>query len=248
MKQYDMKTYDTISEAYLGTLADVLDNPDYVCAPRGLPIREKLDYMFRVLHPTVEPIKTLDPERNAVIESYTKKEMDLYNSCSNRVEDFEKASKFWKHLANADGTINSAYGYLIWKNKSIGNMQFEGIMRTPWEYAIESLRKDKDTRQAILRFSLPEHQYMTNKDVTCTLSANFLIRDNKLHLSVVMRSNDLQKGLTYDAGFFISLIYRAIEELKDIYPDLTCGHYTHMSHSMHLYEKDVPTILKMLGR
>src|ERR1035437_3704630 len=147
-----MKIYDNIHEAYLGTLEDVFHNPDYRSAPRGLPIREKIDYSFRVLSPTSEPIITKDLERNKVIEDYTRREMELYNSCSNRVEDFAKASKFWEKLANPDGTINSAYGYLIWYKRSHGNpayeswgdkgngvvMDFSAGSYTPWEWARDS--------------------------------------------------------------------------------------------------------------
>ena len=75
-----------------------------------------------------------------------------------------------------------------------------------------------------------------------------LIRDNKLHLSVVMRSNDLMKGLVYDLPWFISLMDKMVTDLKPTYPDLIKGEYRHMSHSMHIYEKDEAAILKMLGK
>lgn len=263
-----MKVYQTVSEAYLGTLADIWENPDYRCAPRGQPIREKLDYSFKVMNPTSDPIITKDLERNKVIVDYTSKEMELYNSCSNKVEDFAKASKFWEKLANPDGTINSAYGYLIWKNKSHYNKEYEcgsGIggqscsstneyvhkmkeyKRTPWMWCIQALKADKDTRQAILRFSLPEHFWVGNKDMTCTLHGNWLIRDNKLHLSVVLRSNDWNKGILFDMPFFCSLMDKMLEELKPCYPTLTKGHYTHTAHSAHIYEKDEKIIINMLG-
>lgn len=250
-----MKTYNNIHEAYLETLKDIYYNPDFKSAPRGLPIREKTDYSFRVLNPSDEPIVTKDLERNKVIASYTAKETELYNSCANTAAEFGKASKFWLSLANPDETVNSAYGYLIWKNRSHGNPRFEvgnperdyGSMRTPWEWAKQSLIQDKDTRQAIARFSLPEHQWMGNKDQTCTMHANFLIRNDQLHLSVVMRSNDLWLGLTYDLPWFMSLIDRMVEELKPTYPNLTKGTYTHTVHSLHIYERDEAKILKALG-
>ena len=247
------------SEAYLQALREVWHKPDFFCAPRGLRIREVIDYSFTVLHPDSNPIVTNDPERNLVIADYTQKETELYDGCSNSVEDFAKASKFWKHLANPDGTVNSAYGYLIWKNKSHGNpfyengnysyqdKYYEQWMRTPWEWCVESLKQDKDTRQAILRFSLPEHAWVGVKDFTCTMHGNFLIRDDKLYFTVTMRSNDLMKGLVYDLPWFVSLMDKMVEELKPIYPDLTKGSYTHLSHSMHIYEKDSPAILSMLG-
>lgn len=252
------KKYLTTSDAYVGSLTDVWHNAEYKCAPRGMPIRECLDYSFVVENPTSEPIKTFDEERNATIADYTSKEMELYYSGSNSAKDFGEASKFWLKLANPDGTVNSGYGYLIFKNKSHGNHQFEHevepkyalstqYMRTPWEWALASLKRDKDTRQALVRFSLPEHAWLGNKDFTCTTHANFLIRDNKLSLSVVMRSNDLVKGTAYDMPFFCSLLDKMLVDLKDTYPDLKKGHYYHMSHSSHIYEKDEQVVLKMLG-
>jgi thymidylate synthase len=258
-----MNTYRTTHEAYLQTLRDVYFNPDFRCAPRGQPIREKTDYTFRVLEPTSEPIITKDLERNKVIADYTAKEMELYNSCSNRVEDFAKASKFWEKLQNPDGTINSAYGYLIWKNLSHGKNWYENWqdpkeepvfdywqnkgMRTPWEWSKQSLISDKDTRQAIMRFSLPEHAWVGVKDFTCTLHGNWLIREDKLNLSMVLRSNDWVKGIAYDMPYFCSLMDKMLEELKPYYPTLSKGYYTHTAHSAHCYEQDNDKILKMLG-
>jgi thymidylate synthase len=251
--------YRNLHEAYLGSLADVYDNPDHIAEPRGQRTREKLNYQFTITEPTMEAVITNDPERNDVIQSYTDKETALYDSCSNRVEDFIQASKFWGKLANPDGTVNSAYGYLIWKNRSHGNPRYEDnrvrpsgeqppSLRTPWEWAKLSLVADKDTRQAILRFSLPEHQWVGNKDQTCTLSGIFMIRENKLNLTIAMRSNDLTLGLVYDLPWFISLIFRMRDELKTTYPDLEIGSYTHQVHSLHIYDRDEEKILKMLGR
>lgn len=262
-----MKVYNTISEAYLGTLAEVYYNPDVTSAPRGLPCREKIDHTFRILGPTADTIVTKDPERNRVIAAYTEKEVQLYNSGTNAAADFGKASKFWLNLANPDGTVNSAYGHLIWFNKSAGsNFETETVCtspptkpgegsiwhtvpvrRTPWEWAKHSLISDKDTRQAILRFSLPEHQWVGNKDQTCTMHGNFLIRNDQLHFSVVMRSNDLTLGLVYDLPWFCGLMDKMVEELKPIYPNLTKGHYTHTVHSLHIYERNEEMVKKMLG-
>lgn len=262
-----MNRFRTTHEAYLQALKDVWFEPEYRSAPRGLPVREILNYTFVVENPTSESIITKDLERNNVIAKYTALETSLYDSCTNSVAAFAEASKYWNKLANPDGTVNSAYGYLIWKNKSHGS-EFETvtkqytkspysekspllvtstITRTPWEWAKLSLQQDKDTRQAILRFSLPEHQWVGNKDQTCTMHGNFLIRDDKLHLTIVMRSNDLMKGLVYDLPWFVSLMDRMVEELKDTYPNLSKGTYTHTVHSMHIYEKDELAILKMLG-
>ena len=254
-----MKVYEDVHSAYLGTLADVVDSPDYVCSPRGMQIREKLDYQFRVMKPEAVSLVTKDEERNGKIAEYTAKEMELYNSGTNKASDFAQASKFWSTIANPDGTINSAYGYLIWKNKSMGSARFEKEhnftydtqfpkRRTPWEWAKECLILDKDTRQAIMPFNLPDHAWLGNKDFPCTLVANWHIRENQLHLAMVMRSNDLNRGLLYDLNFFVSLMDRMVDELKPTYPDIVKGHYTHTAQSAHIYEKELPVINKMLGR
>ena len=252
-----MKTYETIHQAYLLTLVDIWEHPQYICAPRGLKIREVVDYSFKIEKPVAESIVTMDLERNQTIESYTAKEVALYNSCTNKVEDFAKASKFWEKIANPDGTVNSAYGYLIWENRSHGNPLYEAnqvkgdrkyqqYMRTPWSWCVESLKRDKDTRQAILRFSLPEHFYLGNKDMTCTMHGNFLIRDNKLNFSITMRSQDMVLGAVYDWPWFISLMDMMLKELQTTYPDLEKGSYTHFCHSLHVYERNEEMVRKML--
>lgn len=266
-----MKTYENINEAYLGTLADIYDNPDFVCSPRGQTVREKLYYGFQVTNPENKSIKTHDENRNKIIETYTAKECELYDSGTCSAEDFGKASKFWLKLANPDGTVNSAYGHLIKHKKSHGNPIYElneqlntlsdsaavsaflsqksvEAMRTPWEWCVDALKSDKDTRQAVLRFSLPEHFYKGNKDMTCTLNGNFHIREDRLYFRVHMRSNDLTLGLVYDLPWFVGLMDDMLEELKDTYPTLQKGTYTHIVDSVHIYDRDKEKILKMLGR
>lgn len=261
-----MKKYKTTSEAYLAALRDVLENPDFISSPRGMKTYEKMNYGFIVESPTTDVIVTNDEERNKKIASYTRKECELYDAGSNLASEMAKASKFWLKIANPDGTINSNYGFLAFVNKSHGNdfekelvqissdcksggsvNAYKTKMRTPYEWALESLRRDKDSRQAILRFSLPEHQWMGNKDQTCTLHANFLIRDDQLHMTVNMRSNDLMLGLVYDMPWFISVQERMIEDLKDLYPELKIGTYTHIVNSIHIYDRNVEDVKKMLG-
>jgi thymidylate synthase len=108
--------------------------------------------------------------------------------------------------------------------------------------------EDKDTRQAIMRISRPEHQWSGCRDQPCTTHLNWLIRDNKLNLTTVMRSNDLVKGTVWDLSFFMSLMPEMLEELKSTYADLEIGTYSHFAHSLHIYDSNMNVILKMIGR
>ena len=239
--------YETIHQAYRGLLIRVLYEYEHASSPRGLRILEKMNTGFFVTNPVSEPTVTRDPERNVVIQRYFKAECELYDSMTNSAEDFTKASRFWKTIANPDGTINSAYGYLIWQCPSLGNVKFNPNMLTPWEWAMSSLKKDIDTRQAILPFVRPDHFWAGNKDVVCTLHAAFHIRDMRLSMTTIMRSNDLVKGLVYDLPWFVHLMDRAVEELSPVYPGLKKGTYTHMGHSVHIYEKDIEVVKRMIG-
>jgi len=213
------------------------------------------DYHFVVDNPDSGPIVTNDLDRNAIIESYTEKEMQLYLGGSDKALDYAAASSFWKNIANPDGTINSAYGHLIWDQRSCGWPEWHlmGVnpkdcdWMTPWNWAYRSLIADKDTRQAYLRFSLPRHQWFGNKDQVCTMHGIFLIRNDRLNFSIVMRSNDLVKGLVYDLPFFVLLMHKMRDALADKYQNLQVGQYRHLSHSMHIYESDVPKVRKMIG-
>jgi thymidylate synthase len=75
----------------------------------------------------------------------------------------------------------------------------------------------------------------------------FMVRRGKLNFSIVMRSNDLVKGLVYDLPFFVYLMERMVGELKSCGHDVSMGQYRHMAHSMHIYQSDVPRVKKMLG-
>ena len=230
--------FETPSEAYLATLQRLLRRPEYYCSPRGQFCWELVDYYFNVVKPVSTPIVTHDRSRNKLIAKYHEAEKTLYLNGELRADVWAaNASKFWAELANPDGTINSNYGFLALHNKSLPNNL------TPWEWAVESLKKDPDSRQAYVRLSLPSHQWFGNKDQVCTMHVNFLIRDGELRATTVIRSNDAVRGLVYDMPWFIFLQERMAAELG-----IGVGIYGHFAHSMHVYERDIDKLKSMLGQ
>lgn len=242
-----MNSYTTLSAAYQRVLYDLLHWPQYKCQPRGQEIVEITNYQISVRQPTYQlPIVTADRARNEIIARYTSSELSLYESRTRNVEDFAIASSFWRKVANPDGTINSAYGQLIWEREICGNAKFNDTIRTPWKWAIQSLINDKDSRQAVVHFNTPDFLWEGNRDVVCTMHGQFLIRNDQLHLRITMRSNDAVKGFVYDVIWFSSLIHQALLELRPFYPYLQLGTYTHDAGSMHLYAKDITVVKEML--
>lgn len=171
-------------------------------------------------------------------QKYIAAEFLWYYAGRNDVKFISKWAKFWETIQNPDGTANSAYGNLIFVKKNE-----HGI--TQYQWALQSLINDSNTRQAILHFNAPVHQYQTNKDFVCTMYANLHIRQNKLYMSVFMRSNDSIWGTPTDVAFFCSLQMQIHSHLKNIYPDLELGSYTHIANSYHIYDRHYDLAARM---
>jgi thymidylate synthase len=217
---------------------NLMEKPEYETAPRGQKIKEITDAILINEDPTSNLF--LNEKRDVPLK-YLAGELLWYFSGRNDLEFISKFSSFWGKIANKDGTCNSAYGHLLFSKKDSkgGKSQFQ------WAY--DSLVKDKDSRQAIMHFNRPEHQYDDVKDFVCTLIGNFQIRNNKLNFTVDMRSNDIFFGLTFDYPFFTMLQQQMFKHLKKVYPELEMGTYTHIAHSLHVYEKDFKQIEDMMN-
>jgi len=68
------------------------------------------------------------------------------------------------------------------------------------KYVLAKLVEDRDTRQAVLSIWTPNP--MPSKDIPCTMSMVFMIRNDKLEAHVFMRSSDVWLGLPYDIFSF----------------------------------------------
>jgi len=118
------------------------------------------------------------------------------------------------------GVFNGAYGPRI---------------RPQLEKATERLRIDGGTRQAVVTVWDPLYDQQDGiKDIPCTVSYNWHIRDDKLHQTTHMRSNDIWWGWTYDLPMHASLLHTMAHIL-----DVGVGDYVHVVDSLHIYERDI---------
>ena len=231
---------NTFAELYAKAMEQVYCHPDYETAPRGQKIKECLNVVMQVNNPLSNLFKCSKDKSLTLPTRYTKKEICLYLNGTNKLADFCKASSFWDKIKNPDGvTVNSAYGNLIF-NPSLADG------RSQFDWAFDCLKNDKDSRQAFMRFNNTSHQYEGVKDLPCTFVEIFHIRGNKLHATIEMRSNDIVKGLAHDVPSFTLFQYLMYLRLKEVYPELELGTYTHISHSLHIYEEDFELIKKRL--
>lgn len=106
--------------------------------------------------------------------------------------------------------------------------------RYAWQmpFIYKELARNPLSRRAII--NIRDFEVDTaNNDPACMQSIQFFIRDNKLHLKVLFRSNDLPEAFFFNAFALIRLQERAAAELG-----VEVGTYAHRSNSMHCYEKD----------
>ena len=98
---------------------------------------------------------------------------------------------------------------------------------------IKHLKTEPDTRRGCIQIydSQQPNKYVC-RDMPCTLSLDFNIRDDKLYMTTFMRSNDVVFGFCNDVFAFTMLQELIANELG-----VEMGSYTHHAVSMHIYEK-----------
>ena len=165
-------------------------------------------------------------------EDWNKRELQWYLSQSLSVKDIPAPiPKIWQDIASVKGTINSNYGWCIY-SKDNGNQ---------YTSAIAALVADKDSRQAVMIYNRPSMHKDSKKygmsDFMCTNTVQLYIRDNTLHYSVYMRSNDAVFGYKGDRAWHEYVFNQALFDLSNTYPDLGKGLLLWNAASLHVYPR-----------
>ncbi len=130
---------------------------------------------------------------------------------------YGKVPPIWERMADKDGNVNSNYGWQWLRNNQ-------------YDYVVDKLKKQIDTRHAAISIYDAKENKDYDNDTPCTYAVQFTIIDNKLCMSVYMRSNDLWYGFCNDQYCF-SMLQKKVSE--DINKEI--GWYYHHAHNMHIY-------------
>ena len=156
---------------------------------------------------------------------YAEAEWQWYLSGNRNIDKlgelYGKVPEIWKRMADSNGDVNSNYGWQWKRNDQI-------------DYVIDLLRHAPDTRQAAISiYDCKEHDTFAF-DTPCTYAIQFTILNNKLNMSIVMRSNDLWYGFCNDQYQFSKL-----QDLIAWKLDIEVGTYFHFAHNLHLYNNKI---------
>jgi len=173
-----------------------------------------------------------NPMNNSIKSSFRKWSKDYadaewkwYLSGDRNIEKlgklYGKVPEIWKRMADKNGDVNSNYGWQ-WKR----NQQLYSVLM--------QLKENPNTRKAAISIYDGKEISDYENDTPCTYAVQFTILNNKLNMSVYMRSNDLWYGFCNDQYQFSMLQKLAADELN-----LQPGWYYHHAHNMHLYEDKI---------
>ena len=138
-------------------------------------------------------------------------------SISKLGELYGKIPPMWEKMADSLGNVRSNYGWQWKRNAQI-------------DYVTAKLKTNPKTRHAAISIFDGKEFDTYRNDTPCTYAVQFTIIDDKLCMSVYMRSNDIWYGFCNDQYQFSSLQKMVADRLN-----LEIGWYYHHAHNMHLY-------------
>jgi len=164
--------------------------------------------------------------------------------------------RFWnprmaRYADDADPhRLHGAYGYRLGSQPRLSTAATTRLRHEPsggasrldqLKTAYEALQRTPHSRQVVLQFwdadrDLPAPE-PRSRDVPCNLVSHLMVRDGRLEWLQVMRSNDLMWGLPYNIVQFTSL-----QEIMAGCLGVDVGTYTHLSDSLHIYQRHWPLL------
>lgn len=159
-------------------------------------------------------------------------ELLWYLSGSNKLEFIEHYISHYKK-EEEDGIIHGGYGPRLFNMREKYN-QVNNVLSL--------LKESPSTRRAVIQLYDAADIAEKHKEIPCTCTLQFMIRNEKLHLYVSMRSNDAFKGLPHDV-FAFTMFQEIIARTLDI----ELGSYYHSAGSLHLYSADKIKVNKYLN-
>jgi thymidylate synthase len=174
------------NEADLLQIYKCLEAQGKWCSPRGESTLEIENFTYSVA-PSVRFNNFVGRKLNV---AYIKREMAWYVHANPRdLSIAEYAAQWGKIILN--GKLNSNYG-AYWFSQ-------QGVARV-----VEILKNDSMSRRAVIPMYGVEADHLdaAAKDVPCTLSIEFRLRENKLNVKVNMRSQDILWGMGNDLPTF----------------------------------------------
>lgn len=195
----------------------------------------------RVLY-SVNWIADRDSMIGQVNADWVRRELDWFNSGSDKLEDMEgPVPKLFQACAGDDGKVNSAYGHILFAPR-VYNSQTNTIESLYSRVLDAFTEQGLGTRHAVAIISDRDVHVLAHKngrnDFICTNALNFMVdEDNRLHIIAQMRSMDAVFGYRADYSMWDEVMNRLLDALNLVYPEVTRGNITFQVANLHVYPR-----------
>jgi thymidylate synthase len=205
--------FDNANEAYEFLLNETIEHGEDFDDTKAI-----FNCGFYIMNPQKNHIT--NKERNWSLK-YAEAEWQWYlsgdPSISKLGELYGKIPPIWEKMADSLGNVRSNYGWQWKRNAQI-------------DYVTAKLKTNPKTRHAAISIFDGKEFDTYRNDKPCTYAVQFTIINDKLCMSVYMRSNDIWYGFCNDQYQFSSLQKMVADRLN-----LEIGWYYHHAHNMQLY-------------
>ncbi|MEG2658296.1 MAG: thymidylate synthase [Clostridiales bacterium] len=132
--------------------------------------------------------------------------------------------------------------FMIGKGENVWEYTYHDRIKDQIDFVVKELHNNPNSRRAIIDVR-DNSVDMFNDHPACLQNIMVMIRDNKLDMKVLMRSNDATEATFMNAFAFIALQEKIAKELG-----VGVGSYTHTANSFHSYKKDWGLLANFVAR
>lgn len=157
-------------------------------------------------------------------------ELCWYLAQTNALSFIEYYLRQYKGSADGD-VIVGGYGPRLFKFRRPKWMWWGSINQV--KNIIELLRKKETSRRAVIQLFDADDLREDFKDIPCTCTFQFMVREGALQMFTCMRSNDAYLGLPHDIYCFTM-----IQEIVARSLGVEVGRYRHAVGSIHVYDRN----------
>lgn len=215
----------TANDAWLQTIEAIIRYGNAVAPPHstGSAGRVSFEVLNHVMHFNMAyPIVTLKPNTSWL---YMCAEALWVIEGSNKLKYNTEIDRIQRNYSDDGEILAGAYGPHFKQQK---------------DWIIQKLNEDRNTRQAVML--IWKRKPKPSRDIPCTCMLQFVIRDNKLHVLVTMRSSDVGIGLPYDMLTFTCM---AAEIASSLQESTELGYCYITAGSRHIYENQMSQLSEL---
>ena len=178
--------------------------------------------------------------RKTALKSAMDEILWIYQKKSNNIHDLK--SHIWDAWADEDGSIETAYGYVIGEKFS-----YKGEMIDQMDYVLKQLKENPYSRR-IMTNMYQFHDLATGRLDPCCYSMTYNVTQNEqgqLVLNAVLnqRSQDILTANNWNVCQY-AILLMMVAQVNDMIP----GELVHVIADAHIYDRHVPVIEELIKR